>query len=263
MRFKKDDEKTLEFQKNKKYHDFNLKQFATILLKDAKEELEKQQAEGEGEGDDEGASDAESHSSYKSGDSNEADENEEGPLPLFKNPDFGGVDNDIVGPALADYTPDPTHKVEEEDCDDYLDETMKMLKKEHEKEQEFKGEIEDAIMNIFGDDKDPRKKKKRKIKKELYLGVHEEELTEEQEAKRQKAHHKYMEEYNDKFRAKSLLEEHEGRKRDEKRKRKQNEYRAFDREKDMKGISSKDAFKAIYNSNDMSSRFDTSGSKFL
>mmetsp|Transcript_8161 Transcript_8161/g.9258 ORF Transcript_8161/g.9258 Transcript_8161/m.9258 type:complete len:85 (+) Transcript_8161:418-672(+) len=40
------------------------------------------------------------------------------------------------------------------------------------------------------------------------------------------------------------------------------EYRPFDREKDMQGVNSKEAFKAMYNSNDLSSRFDNSNSKF-
>lgn len=259
MRFKKDNEQKLEYRKHKKYHDFNLKAFITVLLKDAKEEMDE---EAEGEEDDED-SDAGSNSSYKSGDSdkNKRQKTSEPPKPIFQDPLLSGNDPDMVGPSMVDYKPHPTHVIEEGDEDEYLDETMKMLKKQYEKEQEFKGEIEDTIAGLFGDS-DTRKKKK-KSNKAIYIGGVEQELTEEQEAERQKSHRKFMESYNEQHRAKSLLEEHQEKKRDKKGKRKDRDFRPFDREKDLKGIDSKKAFKAIYNNNDMNSKFNTSNAKFL
>mmetsp|Transcript_8161 Transcript_8161/g.9255 ORF Transcript_8161/g.9255 Transcript_8161/m.9255 type:complete len:92 (+) Transcript_8161:255-530(+) len=90
---------------------------------------------------------------------------------------------------------------------------MKMIKREHEKEQAFKEEVEDAIAGIFGDS-DPKKKRKKKSTNILYLGAQEKELNDDEEQQRQKVHAQFMEKYNQTFRTKSLLEEHEQRKRD-------------------------------------------------
>ena len=162
---------------------------------------------------------------------------------------------------MVDYKPDPNHQIPEEDPDEYLDETMKMIKREYEKEQEFKGEVEDTIANIFGDSDKRKDKKKKKNHNILYLGAHDKELNEEEEEDRQRVHEDFMEKYNQKYRTKSLLEEHEHKKRVLKAKAK-GEYRPFDREKDLQGISSKEAFKAMYSKNELSSRFDNNGSKF-
>lgn len=162
---------------------------------------------------------------------------------------------------MVDYKPDPTHQIPVEDPDEYLDETMKMIKREYEKEQEFKGEVEDAIANIFGDSDPKRGKKKNKQSNILYLGAHDKELNDDEEEDRQRVHNDFMDKYNQKYRNKSLLEEHEQRKRDMKAKAK-GEYRPFDRDKDLQGISSKEAFKQMYSKDNLSSRFDSHGSKF-
>lgn len=170
-------------------------------------------------------------------------------------------DDDEVGPALVDYKPDPAHQIPQEDPDEYLDETMKMLKKEYEKEQEFKGEVEDAIANIFGDSDPKKAKKKNKSSNILYLGAHDKELNDDEEEDRQRVHKDFMDKYNEKYRNRSLLEEHEQKKRDIKARAK-GEYRPFDRDKDLQGISSKEAFKQMYSKDNLSSRFDNKGSKF-
>jgi len=257
---KRDDEKKLEYRKNTKYHNFNLQNFINLLLGESKAQLEKDEAEGEEEEEDE--SDNQSNSSYNSGDS-KSDKKKKAEVlkPLFKDSNFTVTDNDLVGPSLVDFTKDPNHVVAEEEQIEFFDETMKMLHDQHKQAEEFKGEVEDTIANIFGDA--DHKKKKKKSNKAIYLGAEEEELTEEQEKERQKSHKKFMESYHDQFGGKTLLQEHESRKRDQKFKAKNSGYRSFDREKDMQGIASKDAFKALYSNNEMDSRFDTSGSKFL
>ncbi|CAI2371802.1 unnamed protein product [Moneuplotes crassus] len=252
MRFKRDDERTLVYRKNKKYHDFKLREFMLVLLRDAKEDLEK--AEDESANQD---SEANSEDSYKSGDSGDEEEAEKPakPTPMFKDSAFD-VNEGLIGPAIPEGFKLQTDEIEKEEADDYLDETLKMMKKDEEKDKGIVSVIEETIMGIFGDKKQLEDKRRAQKAKKLTIGAKVEELTTQQEALRQRKHTKFMDSYNQEHRPKSLLEEHEAkmRKRDKKKNRK---------DKDDAGFASKDTFKAMYGSNNMDSKFDTDNSRFL
>jgi hypothetical protein len=249
MRFKRDDENKLGYRKHKKYHDFNLQQFIIVLLRDAKDDLDKQEHEG---------SESEGESSYKSGDSGDESGTEAKAKPMdFKDPTIGLTDHDLVGPQLMDYTPDLEHRVEVEEANEFLNETVGMIKTGDVKEDTLRNDIEDTIMGIFGDGS----KKKKKKRKDIYIGVQEEDITPEQEAERQKTHEKYMEKYNDEFRGKSLLEIHELKKLNKRDKKGNRKDRYI--EKDLGGHTSKDAFKAMHQNNYVNDKFDSANSRFL
>ena len=57
------------------------------------------------------------------------------------------------------------------------------------------------------------------------------------------------------------MEEHQTKKRDKKNKNK--EYRAFDRDRDLRGVHSKDAFKAMFTNNQTDDMFDERNAKYL